>query len=250
MRDRIRQAFDAVHAEEKLKTDTKNYITGKTREYSPHNRTLYRRLAGFAACLLLLLFLGGGCYLYFVPTAAISIDINPSIELEINRFNKVVQVNGCNDDGKELAAELDIRFLNYSQAVEEILNNPEIVDLLSQDELLAITVVSDQEQSEKMLSELQVYTAGNKNVYCCAANSDEVAEAHEVGLSYGKYRAYLELRGLDDNITPEQINDMSMREIWEMIRALSGDGQTNGSGGPGSGAGHGHGNGRQNGGND
>lgn len=250
MIDRIRQAFDAVHAEEKLKTDTKTYIARKTREYSPHNRTLYRRLAGFAACLLLLLFLGGGCYLYFVPTAAISIDINPSIELEINRFNKVVKVNGCNDDGKELAAELDIRFLNYSQAVEEILNNPEIVDLLSQDELLAITVVSDQEQSEKMLSELQVYTAGNKNVYCCAANSDEVAEAHEVGLSYGKYRAYLELRGLDDNITPEQINDMSMREIREMIRALSGDGQTNGGGGPGSGAGHGHGNGQQNGKND
>ena len=88
--------------------------------------------------------------MYFVPTAVISIDINPSIELEINRFNKVVQVKNYNKDGEELSEELDIRFLNYSQAVENILNNTTIINLLSQDELLSITVISNQEQSEKI----------------------------------------------------------------------------------------------------
>lgn len=33
MRDRIRRAFDAIHAEEQLKTDIKTYIARKTREY-------------------------------------------------------------------------------------------------------------------------------------------------------------------------------------------------------------------------
>ena len=229
MRDRIRRAFDAIHAEEQLKTDIKTYIARKTREYPLQKRSLYRRWAAFAACLIFLIFLGGGCYLYFVPTAVISIDINPSIELEINRFNKVVQVKNYNKDG------------------EELLNNTTIINLLSQDELLSITVISNQEQSEKMLSELQIYTAGNRNVYCCAVSSDAVAEAHEEGMSYGKYRAYLELRELDERITAEQIKDMSMKEIREMIQVLSGDRREDGNERTGNGANHGYKNSRQNG---
>lgn len=247
MRDRIRRAFNAIHAEEQLKTDIKTYIARKTREYPLQKRSLYRRWAAFAACLIFLIFLGGGCYLYFVPTAVISIDINPSIELEINRFNKVVQVKNYNKDGVELSEELDIRFLNYSQAVENILNNTTIINLLSQDELLSITVISNQEQSEKMLSELQIYMAGNRNVYCCAVSSDAVAEAHEEGMSYGKYRAYLELRELDERITIEQIKDMSMKEIREMIQVLSGDRREDGNERLGNGANYGHKNSRQNG---
>ena len=222
MRDRIRRAFDAIHAEEQLKTDIKTYIARKTREY-PLQKVIIPPLGGICCMLDIFDFFRGGCYLYFVPTAVISIDINPSIELEINRFNKVVQVKNYNKDGEELSEELDIRFLNYSQAVENILNNTTIINLLSQDELLSITVISNQEQSEKMLSELQIYTAGNRNVYCCAVSSDAVAEAHEEGMSYGKYRAYLELRELDERITTEQIKDMSMKEIREMIQVLSGD---------------------------
>ena len=33
-----------------------------------------------------------GHWLYFEPTAEISIDINPSLELELNRFNHVLSV--------------------------------------------------------------------------------------------------------------------------------------------------------------
>ena len=48
-----------------------------------------------------------------------------------------------------------------------------------------------------------------------------VTGAHKEGLSYGKYRAFLELQKLEPGITPEEIRGMSMREIRERISAES-----------------------------
>ena len=76
-----------------------------------------------SAAVCLLSFMIGGHWLYFTPTARISIDVNPSIELEINRFDKVVSVDAYNDDGRELADSLEIRFMGYKEAVNQILDD-------------------------------------------------------------------------------------------------------------------------------
>ena len=55
-------------------------------------------------------------------------------------------------------------------------------------------------------------------------------DAHEAGLSFGKYRAYLELKELDPDITPDDIRDLSMREIQDLIDSLSGGESTSSDG--------------------
>lgn len=62
------------------------------------------------------------------------------------------------------------------------------------------------------------------------------------GLSYGKYRAYLQLAALDPTATPEQVQGMSMRELRQRIAALLGE--EDGQGGRGHGNGWGHGSGQ------
>ena len=94
MRDRLKQAFDAVHAEEALKERTKAFVAQQTRGHARRRPALRPSLAAAFACLCLLF--TGGYWLYFTPTATISIDINPSIELGVNRFNRVVSVEGYN----------------------------------------------------------------------------------------------------------------------------------------------------------
>ena len=59
-------------------------------------------------------------------------------------------------------------------------------------------------------------------------HSEEVEKAHESGLSYGKYKAFLELQKLDPTITVEEIQSMTMREIRERISQLSGNVDDNG----------------------
>lgn len=216
MMDKLKEAFDQVQADETLKIRTKAYISQKTNGYTQRNTSGYRQLISAAVCILLVLV--GGHWFYFTPTVEISIDINPSIELGINRFDQVVSVNGYNDDGQELLTSLDIIYLNYSDAVEKILQDETIMTLLSQDEMMMIGVIGTEGvQSSKILSDIESCTAEKRNMYCYNARSEEVEAAHKMGLSCGKYKAFLELQALDPNISVEEIRNMSMKEMREYI---------------------------------
>lgn len=256
MRDELRKAFDSVRASRELKENTLERVMGN-RGGRRRPAAAARRGLAAAACLVLALAGWGGYWLYFTPTAAISIDVNPSLELGINRFDRVVSVEGYNADGQALAAQLSVTHLNYEQAVEQILDTQEIAALLAQDEVLTITVTGSNEgQCGRILSCMEEETAHSPNIHCHGAAREELEAAHDCGLSYGKYRAYLELLALDPTVTPEEIQGMTMREIREMIQALSSgqqpsqsggqdqnQGQGGGSGGHGQGGGHGSGHG-------
>lgn len=181
----------------------------------------------------------GRALAYFTPTAEISIDINLSIELSVNRFDRVIAVTGFNEDGQELSSELDVKYMNYIQAVEQVLRHDSVTALLSVGEVMAITVVGpDGRQSAELLSGVETCTAGQGNIDCYSAQPEEAATAHEAGLSCGKYRAFLELQLLDPNITPEAVQGMTVREIRDMLDRLSPDGGW-GGGHHGNGGGHG-----------
>lgn len=247
MDDKIKAAFGAVRADEKLKSETQAFIALKSHDYTVRRALNYRRIlpVGAVCCLALILFAGIG--LYFTPTARINIDINPSIELGINRFDKVVSVNPLNDDGKKLAESLDIKFAGYDEALRKILDNKSVEALLSDNEVMTVTVIeTNNAKSAEILSETRVCVSGYGNVFCHSASSEEADAARELGLPCGKYRAFLELRKLDPDITPEEVSNMTMRQIRELIAALSGNDNNEssvpggGSGHHGSGHGHGH----------
>ena len=221
MNERIRDAFGSVHAEEALKERTRRYLSEQTEKRQ--RAFVPRPWQGVLAAACLLLALTGG-WLWFTPTAAISIDINPSLELGVNRFDRVVSVEGYNDDGQALADCLSIRFADYEEAVTRVLESEEVAVLLSEDGALAIAVAGqDQGQCRRMLAGLETCTAGQQNAYCYAATQEELEQAHALGLSCGRYRAYLALQSLDPAVTPEDVQEMSMREIRDRIALLSGE---------------------------
>ena len=243
----IKEVFSQIQAEQTLKDGTKAFLAQKTHGYTKTKTVKWQPRVFAAACVCLLLVLMGGYWLYFTPTSQISIDINPSLELSVNRFNRVVSANGLNDDGREVANTLDIQFTNYTDAVHRILENETIASLLSNDEVMTITVTGpDETQSAQIFSEMKGCTAEQKNTYCYFARLEEVAAAHEAGLSYGKYRAFLEIQALDPDITPDVIQHMTMREIRDFMDSLSADNENEissnaqkGHGHRGFGSGHG-----------
>lgn len=249
MNNTLKELFGSIRAEEALKDRTKAFLEKKTRRYTRIRR---RYPVSAVACACMLLVLLGGLGLYFTPTAKISIDINPSIELSVNRLDRVIRVDGMNEDGQALSRSLDVKYRHYSQAVEQILHCDSIGKLLSGDEVMTITVIgSDGQQSAKILSDVERCTANQRNTHCYFAHSEEVAAAHEAGLSCGKYRAFLELQRLDPEITPEAVQGMTMRQIREMIDRLTSDQGATAPSSPSQGNGHhghgaGHGNGRRN----
>ncbi len=212
--DRLRQAFSEIHAEESLKENTKEYVLRKARQ----RKTVIVRnvLAASAACAALVF---GGLKVFLTPSSVISIDVNPSIELGVNRFDKVVSVDGRNDDGSELAEKLNVRFENYVSAVDEVLQALGF----SEDELVSITVVGvDEAKTGVMLEAVQGCASEYEQAHCYSAGFVELRGAHEEGLSCGKYRAFLELQRLDPAVTVEDVRNMTMREIQDRINTLTG----------------------------
>lgn len=221
MNNTFKELFGPVKANEALKERTKAYLAVQTRGYAGAKAGRRRYPAYALACACLLFVLLGGSWLYFTPTTEISIDINPSIELGINRFDRVVCVSAFNEDGQALADSLDVKYKNYTQAIEQLLNDESVTALLSSGEVMAITVVGpDRQQSAKLLSGVETCTAGQSNIDCYSARPEEAVAAHEAGLSCGKYRAFLELQRLDPGITPEAVQGMTMREIQDLIESL------------------------------
>ena len=224
MKDRIQEAFDSVRACEELKESTRAFLARKTRGFTRGKAGGARYAFSAAACLILML--AGGWWLYFVPTAQISIDVNPSIELGVNRFDRVVSVQDYNSDGRQLADSLNLTFLDYTGAVSKILENEQVAALLERGEVMTIAVVgAGTAQCERILASMESCTAEEENAYCYFAQKEEVAAAHQAGLSYGKYRAFLEAQALDPSLTPQDVKDMSMRQIRDLIQSLSEEGE-------------------------
>lgn len=241
MRDRLKPALDAVHAEEELKERTLAFLRDRREERAPRRRVGKPALA--AACLAVLLLCVGGGFC-FVPTSVVSVDINPSIQLEVNRFDRVIRVREYNESGRELAQELKLWYLDCGEAVERILESGEISSLLAEDGQMEITVAGRAAQCSRLLEEMEACAAGHGNVRCYRAEAEDIQNAQSLGLSMGKYRALLDLQALDPQITAEDIRDLTMAQIRQLERELSGSGEPGGHGqGHGGGGGNGCGRG-------
>lgn len=244
MERKIKAAFDSVHAEASLKEETKNRIAKKTKGFAKRPAGNFRRAAALAACFVVLLLGAAGYFAYTTPVAAISIDINPSIELTVNRFDRVINATGYNTDGEQVVAELDLKNKNYAAAMNAVLQDDTVASCLEEDGLLEVTLTSgSQETMQQMQDCICAQTSVTAEQIYCTDRREEVEVAHAAGVSFGKYRAFLELQKADPDVTVEEIKTLSMREIRERIAAASGEDEQGGNGyGQGQSSGNGSGN--------
>ena len=229
MKNKIHDAFQQIHAEESLKHNTKAFL--REQRETPSRPSMFRRRFAVlvSACLFFLAVGFGGWRIYFTPTASVSIDINPSLELSVNRFNKVLAVTGYNSDGEELASSLQVKYMDCEDAIDEIVASDRVKDLLSGDEVLTITVSGENtSQCRRIYSHAETSTKESENTYCYMADHEDTEEAHHLGLSSGKYQAFLRLQALGSDITAEEVKDMTMKEIHDLIHSLSGEGDKSG----------------------
>ena len=247
---RIYTAFDRIHADDALKQKTSNFLAAELRTRSHSHTMSVRRIAAFAPCFVLLLAGGGGYFTWLMPVSAISVDINPSLELRLNRLDQVVSVTGYNEDGQQLADSVEVIFLNYQDALDEILESEQAEQYLNGDDAVYITVSGNNENHcQKLLSAIEDCTAdgqAGQQVYCSAASGEEADAAREAGLTVGKYRAYLELQQLDPSVSAEEVSEWTMREIRDRLEELSGSETQSDSHGAGSGKQDGTGSGVKN----
>lgn len=213
--NRIKNAFDSVRAEESLKENTLKFIQDR---HIPKQRAFipkYRYALILTAFIIVFSGIGG----YSILNSAvsyISIDVNPSVELGLNRFENVVSAEGYNDDGSEILSGIDLKGKSYTEAIDMLLSMQEFDKYMDGNAVLEFTVAADNQKS--IITGIKGCDAYNRYRGAChSADNELVKDAHKNGLSLGKYRAYLELSQYDSSVTAEDCRDMTMHQIHDMI---------------------------------
>ena len=86
----------------------------------PRQRLRGQRLA--AACVLLVLCAGGiFSWLWFSTKAVVSIDVNPSVALSLNRFEYVIDTQAGNTDGADVLDDVSLKNLKLSTALDALM---------------------------------------------------------------------------------------------------------------------------------
>jgi hypothetical protein len=220
MENKLKGAFSALKASEKLKRTTKAALRKKTFDYGRQIGRIRARRRRMAGCLASLVLLLTGLGAWFTPTASIAVDINPSIELRVNLFDRVIALEGRNSDGEAVAGELDLTGQPYDEAMQRLLLSHGLAPYLEQGSTITITLAGSGDHAVQMLSKVvcRAYAvAEEENVVYCQVSWETVKAAKEAGLCIPRYLAWQELRKTDPWITVEDIKEMPIEEIRKLI---------------------------------
>lgn len=221
--NKVYDAFACIEAGDKLKSFTKDSLkTAWKHKGRRHGIAVYPafRLAVGMACLLFASALGAGGYAMLLePVSCVSIDVNPSIELSLNRIDRVISARAYNADGEAVLNALSVKGMYYTDAVDKVVESEAMQPYLWEKAGLSFTVASDSGDRELVLLSGLENTSGCRKHGGVGYEADfrALEAAHESGLSLGKYTAYQTLAQYDDTITAQDCHNMSMSEIHGLI---------------------------------
>lgn len=222
MKNDIREAFDAVHADERLKRKTKAYLRKATLDYGRDTWRKKQRRQRIASCAAMLVLAVVSAGMWLLPVTSIDLDINPSLELKVNTFGRVTKLKGLNADGLALVEKLDVKGMAYDEAMQRILISEPLEPYLEDGSLISITVVGGETpQTEEMLNKVvcRAYAvAGEDNIYYCQTDPETVREARRVGLCVLRYQVWQQLKETDPDITVEAVAQMPKADIMRLAK--------------------------------
>ena len=223
--NRIKAALDILEASEELKAATRSFLQearrGEEMKRGQRRRASRLSMAAYAVCAAVLtLAIGiGGYALLLVPVSYVSIDVNPSIELELNRIDRVISAKAYNEDGERILEGVSVGGKYYTDAIDLLMESSQMQPYLTEDAALTFTVASDSSQREDSLLNGVRNSSGCQNHGGTSVRTElaMVTEAHECGLSLGKYSAYKILLEYDGSISLEDCHRMTMSEIHGLL---------------------------------
>lgn len=198
-----------------------------------------RRMRGFAAaaaaCLCVVM-MGGGAFHYHVQNgrveSVIGIDVNPSVELSINRKERVLSAEALNEDARAVMEDMDLKGVDLNVAVNAVVGSMVTHGYLDDlDNAILVTVSNDSvrkarqlrasvvQDIEQTLEENQLHAV----VYDQQVIEDDGMKqlAERYGISYGKAYFLSELIAQNDSLTMDDMEEMSAMTMEEIAKKIA-----------------------------
>lgn len=198
----------------------RHYAVGQEIRLGTPGRTRYPAVA---ACLALVCSALLGAYLYFTPTSFVYLDINPSIRLDLNRFERVIGVVPLNDDAETLLSAATVSRKSAQACMNDIVSACQAQSYLNAENIdVEISVCTEDKTLESDLeSASQAIGGGELAVTVFQMDAEENDSALKHRISARRLRAvnaYTEIFGgtLEENL--QSLRGVSSDEIYAAIR--------------------------------
>jgi hypothetical protein len=161
--------------------------------------------------------------------AYVSIDINPSIELGIDKNKRVREMQGLNDKGLEIVRSVSYKGRSMDDVTDKILQKAEEMKVFAAGEadiVITSTIVKDDaalddtQVTEALKQQVLAHVvtkhpeeADKIQVTAFAAPVEIMETAKENGLSVGKYSVYLNAKSAGHDIKVEDLQKDSVHNI-------------------------------------
>lgn len=248
---RFKSALNQIKAEDALINKTEVYLKDSlTKNRNPKTNKfikwrlllIKKRLAIATCCLLVILIIGGGSgvYGYYqTPVSYLSLDINPSVELGINTFGRIVKVQGYNNDGNKILNGINVKGSNVTTAVDTLITSAVKNGYIAKDGSTVIFLTSETDDKNIATNlETEAETGVNEALTSSGEKAevlkDNVAlarrvEARNLGITPGKLNLIQKLQKVDKEATVGQYKEATVKDIMKSIQNNTDKGAENNS---------------------
>ncbi len=239
----FREAMNRIHAKEELKRKTEDsliaYLNASPAVSPRAAKYTVRQKAVAAACALVFvcaMSVAGATY-YKTPASYLSLDINPSIELGINTFGRIVSATAYNSEGSTILNGQDIMDSDVKSAVHKLVKSAAQKGYVAKDGSTVISVTSETDNTATAAALEDAAAQGADSAVkaegkTATINKDNIplekrSEAQKLAITPGKLSLIRKLQALDPSITVNEYKDCKVTDIIKKIDELNTEKPTN-----------------------
>lgn len=210
------------------KVKNRDYAIGQVIEMT--NRTIHFsvKAAALAACIAVVVLLSSvTAWAYCTPYSYVSLDVNPSIEFSVNRFNRVLSTKAVNSDGADILNGLDLNNKAIDQAVKSTVDKIESEGYFKDSGGIVIATSGSNQQAYQKLAEnlrdtviQETKDSGSSvDVQVTSVGLERVLEAQKLGTTPGKLNLVQKLQASpgEESIN---ISDWLKKPVKDIMKAI------------------------------
>ncbi len=203
-----------------------------------HTRSIFmlrrRVIASLIAACFCMIALAGGTYTYQNGRvdSVIGIDVNPSVELSVNKRNKVLSAQALNEDARNIMEQMDLKGVDLNVAVNAVIGamvtNGYLTDA---DNAILVTVANDSVKKAKNLRSTvvgDIKTALKEQQLEAVVYDQQAIEEDQVksfaldyGISYGKAYFLKELMDQNSSLTLDDMKDLASLNMEQIAKVIT-----------------------------
>jgi hypothetical protein len=215
-----------------VKIKDNNYEIGQVIQMINQRKGTVKKLATFAASAAAILVLGVSTWAYASPYSYVSLDVNPSIQFVLNRFDRVLSIKSVNDDGEEVLQEIKLENLKNKtivQAINQTLDQISQLGYLSDNASAGIVITTsgkNMDKADELAIEIkdevedelnETYSTASVEVF--SVGLERVEAARELGVTPGKLNLVEKLIAISNDVESANLQEWLDKPVKDIMKA-------------------------------